>query len=35
MTMPGRRNWPKVEKNIRGTIEAIKAGMFHESMKGR
>ena len=24
----------KVEKDIRGIIEAIKAGMFHESMKG-
>ncbi|MFC3058946.1 hypothetical protein [Paenirhodobacter populi] len=24
----------KVEKQIRGIIEAIKAGMFHESMKG-
>lgn len=29
-----RTELAKVEKDIRGMIEAIKAGMFHESMKG-
>ncbi|MEO5325239.1 hypothetical protein PV773_18175 [Mesorhizobium sp. CC13] len=33
MPTPGRRNWWKIEKQIRGIIEAIKAGMFHDSMK--